>query len=562
MPKSIFSNVGGLKPGRTAFNLSHEHIYTCGFGELVPVAVLETLPGDSWNLNLQVLARLSGALVSPAMARFDAVFEAFYVPLRILMGSDANFEYPAGESRFEEVLHRGDQGLSDLSVPFLGGVNDGHSLFYFGGLSDFFGIQMDMQESNGSYRTVVFFDDVRISALPWRAYRYIWNEYYRVEFLQDPVQVCQYLGNGNSSSDDTFLPAYLYDSLLRRSWRRDYFTSALPFQQFGTSPAFNLDGLLPVEFSGTSSRSIPDSGSLDPRVAIGVNPSDSTDFGLGTNNSSGILQWTYGIAASVNLNNAVTFDISDIRTNFQIQKWLERNARGGVRYTEYLQSHFGCSPSDARLQRPQFIGAFRMPFYNSEVLQTSSNVDGSPQGNQAGQSISVGHGNLGKYRSYEYGYIFILGSVVPKPIYQQGIPRMFTRTVWSDFYVPEFAHLSEQAINQYQIFYDHEASPNEPFGFTGIWNELRFLPSHVSKHMRSNAPGYSFDYWHQARFFSETPELNSDFLTIGGTPESQAELMRIFAVQDEDPFIFDVGIDIKPTRPMPFSAEPGLVDHF
>ncbi len=564
----IFSNVSGLKPGKTAFNLSHTHIFDCNFGELVPVACLETLPGDVFRLNSDVVGRLTSALRSPILSQMDIVLEAFYCPTRLLMGHDANFPTPVGEVTWEEFISGGKDGshIGNESYPlpvFYNGPTS--SSFDTGGFGDHLGIQVN---------TAISKDDTPL-VFPWRAYRWIWNEFYRDENLMDELQVCRYLGNG-SSSDSTVVPYDIYDKLLYRCWRKDYFTSALPFQQRGTSPALPISGTLPVNFNGTLHLSAPDVTDIannffpieafkaslggSERIFLGKSSSATFQDGDQISDLSGDFD---GITGYVNLANAATFDVNQIRTAFQVQKWLERNARGGVRYTEYLRSHFGVSPSDARLQRPQFIGSCRSPWLVNEVLQTSeTNASVTPQGNQAGQAINLSRNSLGKFKSYEYGYILILASVVPKALYQQGIPKYLSRKHNLDFYTPEFAHLSEQPVLNKEIYYKEGGNNNGIFGFQPIWNEMRFIPSKVTGHMRTGASNYSFDYWHFGRNFADTPLLNADFLMIGSNAQSRQELMRVFAVQDENPFIINCALSIKALRPMPYLSEPGLIDHF
>lgn len=578
---SIFSKVGGLKPGLTAFNLSHTNLFDCNFGQLVPIACIETLPGDVFKLDADVVGRLTSALKSPILSEMDIVLEAFYTPTRLLMGRDSNFPTPVGEVTFEEFLSGGNDGShigsNSYPLPRLVSSNFGSFSLQTAGVGDYLGFQT---------LTDVSSSDAPIS-FPWRAYRWIWNEFYRDENLMPELQVCGYLGNGDPSSDSTYIPVPTYDSLLYRCWRKDYFTSALPFQQRGTSPALPISGFLPITNSGSSSNAYI-SGTFNMGFNEQLDPSVRIQLGSYTNQGSVATKWdvsasaagtstssnvplgyaklspvSFGDGLGVNLSDAATFDVNQIRTAFQVQKWLERNARGGVRYTEYLRSHFGVAPSDARLQRPQFIGSIRSPWIVSEVLQTSeTNSTVTPQGNQAGQAINLSRGRLGNFRSYEYGYIMILCSVVPKALYQQGIPRWMSRKTNLDFYSPEFAHLSEQAVLNKEIFYKDSTVGNQSFGFQPIWNEMRFIPSRVSGHMRTGANGYSFDYWHFGRSFADTPSLDDTFLSIGKSESSKAELMRVFAVQDENPFIINVGLRIKALRPMPYLSEPGLIDHF
>lgn len=561
----IFSKVGGLKPRLTAFNLSHTHLFDCNFGELVPVACLETLPGDVFKLNGDVVGRLTSALKSPILSQMDIVLEAFYCPSRLLMGRDANFDVPPGEVTFEEFISGGKSGLyvgkDSYPIPhFLSSHQSGYA-HTTGSIGDHLGIQTGV---------AIPYEDSPL-AFPWRAYRWIWNNYYRDENLMDEVQVCSYLGDG-SDSDLTRVPPEQYDKLLYRCWRKDYFTSALPFQQRGTAPALPISGFIPLtsESGGDITFSTLPQFWMSPITSNKTSlRSDANGFVRIVNGET--LEYTFDKqditipagAGGVNLSDAATFDVNQLRVAFQVQKWLERNARGGVRYTEYLKSHFGVAPSDARLQRPQFIGSCRSPWLVNEVLQTSeTNSSVTPQGNQAGQAINLSRNFLGKFRSYEYGYIIILASVVPKAMYQQGIPKYLSRKYNLDFYSPEFAHLSEQPVLNKEIFYKAGGDNEGIFGFQPIWNELRFIPSKVSGHMKTGADGYSFDYWHFARYFGDTPKLSEDFLSIGKSASSQNELMRVFAVQDENPFIINVGLNIKALRPMPYLSEPGYTDHF
>ena len=609
----VFSNVSGFKPHYTAFHPDHANTVSMGFGELVPMFAIEMVPGDTFTIREAIVGRLTSALIAPALCQFDLVTEAFFCPNRLLMGHDANFPTPVGEPTFEEVWKGGQSGNEEFELPIFGNVGqENNDRFFVNGIMDSLGEQIDVPSEDGVV-PISYTNSIMPHTLVHRAYRWIWNEYYRNEFLQDEIQVSQFLGDG-SGNDETYIQSVDYDKVFYRSWRRDYFTSALPFQQFGDAPALPIEGVLPVVegvypssvnvdigyqgilTSGVGNfaqqyrnfeNSAKGSTYILPRASVSIDGSESkvVRTNVITNIKSGetgalesgsvvqvaennpLIQRAFDFSVSpglgVDLSNAVTFDISELRTAFQIQKWRERNARAGVRYTEMLQSHFNVTPGDYRLQRPYFIGSLRSPWFISEVLQTSSSVSGSPQGNQAGQAICLSRGTLGKFRAMEYGYLIILVSVLPKAQYQQGLSRHFSRRTGMDFFSPEFSHLSEQAILNKEIFVSGDPNvDNLVFGFTGIWNELRFLPSKVGRHMRTNVSGYSLDYYHQARYFSETPVLNSDFITVGGTPESKAELMRIFEVQDEDPFVVEVGLNLKSVRPLPYEATPGLVDHF
>lgn len=571
MVRNPYQYVGKVKPRYTRYSLSHEMMGDMDFGLLYPVAAIETVPGDLFKIRVNGVGRLASALVAPSMARFDVVMEAFFVPKRLLLGNQANFDVPASECTLEEFLVDGKDGNTPLPYPDLKSNESTGLTFNYGGIGDYLGIQPGVKIDPA---------DSPITDV-WRAYRWIWNEFYRAEFLQDEIQVAQYIGDG-TANDDTYIPFSEYDSLLRRGWRRDRFTSSLPFQQFGTSPALPIEGVLDVYSDGNISFTNSDSGS---RLLFGSSDGSNWQMRL---SDSGVVQsqispgvvenlnsvtfnsyggTPYSVSGlSVDLANAATFDISDLRTAFQIQKWKERNARGGVRLTELYRAHYGVAPKDSRLQRPEFIASGRYPWIVNEVLQTSASQgtgeDFSPQGNQAGQAISLGSIDFGKFRALEFGYIIILASIVPAPMYQQGMPKMFSRKTSLDIFWPEFMHLSEQAVLNKELYISgNTETDNGEFGFQPIYQELRHLQSRVANHMRTGAPGFSYDYWHIARDFAETPVLNADFLEIGSSTEALEALHRIFEVQNVNPFICHFGFDITASRPLDY-GEPGLVDHF
>jgi hypothetical protein len=265
--------------------------------------------------------------------------------------------------------------------------------------------------------------------------------------------------------------------------------------------------------------------------------------------------------------------VSDLRLAFQTQKWLERNARAGTRYTEFLRSHFGVSPTDARLDRPEYIGGTKMPVIVSEVLQTSqtnsstSTKGASILGTMGGHGLAADGQYAGSCNVQEYGIIVGLLSVMPKPSYQDGINRQWLRRLPTDFYFPEFARLSEQAIKQVEIFAGFgSADDTRTFGYTGQYDEMRIKNDMVCSEMRKLAPTPSFpngrdqlSYWNLTRHFlkggDDIPQLNSEFITC--VPRKD-----IFLVQDVPGLIVNCQNIIRAVRPMPALAEPGLIDHF
>ena len=232
---------------------------------------------------------------------------------------------------------------------------------------------------------------------------------------------------------------------------------------------------------------------------------------------------------------------------FQIQKWLERNARSGVRYTEFLRSHFGVSPRDDRLQRPEYVGGSKSPIIVSEVLQTSE-TGTSPQGNMAGHGISASSTYCGKYRATEYGVMMGIMSIMPRSMYQQGINRQWMRKTKYDYYFPEFANLSEQAVKNYELYVSGDNTADDLiFGYQGRYDEMRTKQNMVCGQMRN-----TFSYWHLGRIFSSQPALNSSFITC--VPRKD-----IFAAPSEPGLIVQIANLIKAWRPMPISQIPVLL---
>ena len=256
---------------------------------------------------------------------------------------------------------------------------------------------------------------------------------------------------------------------------------------------------------------------------------------------------------SIDLSGASTFNVSDLRLAFQIQRWMERNARGGARYTESLRAHFGISPRDERLQRAEYIGGSKSNIIVSEVLKTST--DGTtPQGTMAGHGLAASVNYISKYHVQEYGLIIGVLSVMPEAMYQQGINRQWLRKTKYDFYWPEFANLSEQAITQEEIYASAVEAENKViWGYQGRYSEMRYKPNMVAGQMRS-----TFDYWHLGRKFTSAPNLNSSFVKFDGT---QATYKRIFAAPSVPGLIVLFGNKIRALRPMPYEPEPGLIDH-
>jgi len=507
----LFHNVAGAAPGRSVFDLSYIKKFTCDMGQLIPIMHDEAVPGDIWNIGNEMLIRFQ-TMVAPIMHQVDVYVHYFFVPYRLLW------------DEWEDFITGGSDGTLEPHMPKWNPTRtlpDGTG-YASGTLWDYLGFPVGYH-CLGS----------RPIDLVRRAYYFIYNEFYRDQTLQNEIDW----------EDMTETMAY---EILNRNWTKDYFTSALPWQQRGTSPAIPLSGTSLAEWAtgafiwGTPGTSLNVNVNGDPSLPyLYANDSDARNNLQNMFNSN-----------VVDLSLGDPLDIADLRLSFQIQKFLERNARAGARYTEFLGAHFGVHPRDDRLDRPEYIGGTKSSVVISEVLQTSES-DATPQGNLVGHGINASGGFAGKYRVEEFGVIYGLMSIMPKPAYQQGVNRQFVkRETRYEFYFPEFAHLSEQAIERSELFANNNEADNETiFGYCGAFDEMRVKHDIVCGQMRD-----VYDYWHLGRQFATYPELNSDFVTC--VPRKD-----IFAAPSEPACIVEFGNCLKAIRPLPIIAEPGLIDH-
>lgn len=532
---NLFQALDKAPISRSAFDLSHEHKTTFDMGQLIPISCIECIPGDIHRIGAAAVLRMQ-PMLAPILHQVKLRYYSFFVPYRLL------------DDQWEEFITRGEDGESVVALPLFKPADFTASIANVtatGSLWDYLG-----------YNPVDVASDIADNCLPIdyprRAYVKIWNEFFRVPGIQDE------LPEAVGVTGEVYMPLY-------RNWTRGYFEAALPFQQRGLPVALPIFGSTSAEFD------LPYDDFLTPNVnyqipyfnRLGSTSVDNVVY-FDNNNSIGEqVNLVTNMNETFNNNtisgaNLSSVDIADLRLAWQTQVWMERNARGGARYTEQLQARYGTRPLDARLQRPEYIGGYTSPFLFSEVLQTSSS-DTQPtvQGNMAGHGISVQGSNIGSYRVDEHGLIMIIACADPVPAYQQGIERSWLRRNTLDFPTPEFVHLSEQEILNSEIYNQPtSADPTgsigrTPFGYTGIYNEMRYIPNRVSSEMRE-----TFDYWHLARKFSALPELNADFLSI---EPDLAELKRIYAVSNVPGIIGSFGIRLNSVRPVPYLAVPSAI---
>lgn len=517
----LFSMIPSTNIQRSVFDRSHGYKTTLNAGLLVPFFLDEVLPGDTFNLSVSMLARLATPIV-PFMDNVWIDTQFFFVPNRLVWDHWEEFN---GASR---------KGIQETKyqIPQVKLANAQNGTVW-----DYFGLPTNINK------------ELSVSALPFRAYQLIYNEWYRDENL---IEEISWLGTGDA--DASMIDGY---AVLRRGKRHDYFTSALPWPQKGPGVEINIGGTAPVTGIAGAPLTFSTFGASGdvPSNAFSVlinRDHGSVDFGrVGTEsqkiNISGGLQ--------ADLSSATPISINDLRQAFQVQRLYERDARGGTRYTEILRSHFNVISPDARLQRPEYLGGSSTRVDISQVAQTSSSDTTTPQGNLAAFGIA-GDRFHGFTKSFvEHGYIIGIVSIRADLTYQQGINRMWSRKNRFDFYWPSLAHLGEQAILNKEIYAQGTADDDKVFGYQERYAEYRYKPSQITGKLRSTDP-QSLDVWHLAQKFESLPTLNQTFI------EENPPIDRVIAVQDEPQFILDCYFKLKTARPMPVYGTPGLIDHF
>lgn len=562
---NIFNSIRLKRPKRNVFNLSYENKLTMNMGELVPIMCMPIVPGDKFRVNTEALVRLA-PLVAPMMHRVNVYTHYFFVPNRLVWNDWEDFITKGIDGENTPVLPRLNLAQGSGMVKTEYGMR---TLFGDSSLWDYIGLPTLKGVGSTVYESIVngvkVPDNFQVSLLPFRAYQLIYNEYYRDQNLTDPIEFS--LDSGTFPNAADIQPLL---TLRRRAWEKDYFTSALPWLQRGpevTVPVGGAFGDVMLDRSSGYPKIVDRNGNAlssivgnnnDQLLQVGVHgtsvPTPDSPGRLVVGNSSQDLSSQTQVyfdpngTLKVNGDNAGV-SIQDLRTSNALQRWFERNARGGSRYIEQIFSHFGVRSSDARLQRPQFLGGGKMPVAVSEVLQTSSTDATSPQANMAGHGISAGVSNGFRHYFEEHGYVIGLMSIMPRTGYQQGIPRDFTKFDNMDFYFPEFAHLSEQEIKNQELYVSDDATYNEgTFGYTPRYAEYKYHESEAHGDFRGN-----MSFWHLNRIFNDKPNLNTSFVECN--PSN-----RIFATSQtqDDKFWVQIYQDVKALRLMPKYGTPML----
>lgn len=525
--KSVSSHSFAMVPKaeipRSSFDTQYAHKTTFDGGYLVPIYCDEVLPGDMHNVKATMFARLATPLF-PVMDNLHLDTFFFFVPNRLVWSNWVKF--------MGEQANPSDS--ISYVVPQITSPAGGYAV---GSLFDHFGLPTAGQITGSN--------TVTHNALPLRAYNLIYNEWFRDENLQNSLVV----NTGDSGDDVTDY------AMVRRGKRKDYFTGALPWPQKGDSVSLPLGTSAPIAYGSTGNKylSINDVNGVPRNMDIG---------------GSGNLE-AYGVDPVVgtafpmyaDLSDATAATINQLRQSFQIQKLLERDARGGTRYTELLRAHFGVTPQDYRLQRPEYIGGGSTYVNVNPIAQTSAtSISGgaTPLGNLAAMGTALASGHGFTYHAQEHGYIIGLVNVRADLTYQQGLPKMWSRETRYDFYFPVFAHLGEQAVLNKEIYVTGTSTDDDVFGYQERWAEYRYKPSQITGLFKSTSAG-TIDPWHYAQKFTSLPTLNATF--IQETPPID-RTTAVGAAANGQQFLMDAFFDCKMARPMPMYSVPGLIDHF
>ena len=530
-----FSEIAPPRVQRSTFDLSHTHKTTMDAGYLIPLLYEEMLPGDVISCSPEFFVRFASPLEKPYMDGVRLDWQAFFIPNRLVWD---NWVRMMGE-RTDPSDH------NDYTVPQNEAPAGGHDV---GTLADYFGLPTET-------------DNIDVSALPFRAYNLVWNEWYRDANLQDSVVV-----DVDDGPDD---PADYV--LLRRGKRKDYVSGALPFQQRGDAVQLPLGTTAPLQgtplITGVSGPILEGalsgtSGTVEASTNATLAPLQ-IDSVSGTFTAGETLLWgSSGLGfdfngATADLSAATAASVNDMRYAISLQRALERDARGGGRYREQVLVTFGVQTDDIRLMRPQVLGVGSMPIHPHQVPQTSETTGSTQLGDLAAFGVGAGGQRRFTFSATEHGMVILLASVRADLTWQQFVDRRFTRESRFDFFHPDLAMIGEQPVQSREVWSDGTGSPSlgtgdfAVWGYQPRWEEMRHRRSLVTGEFRSNYTA-SLDVWHLALDFDTRPSLNDAFV------QEDPPIDRVVVLQDEPQFLVDCQFTIRMVRPMPQRSTPGL----
>lgn len=543
-----------LDMSRSKFDRSFSLKTSFNVGDIVPFYVDEVLPGDTFDVKTSKVVRMQ-TLITPIMDNIYLDTYYFFVPNRLVWEHWKQFN---GENTESAWLPS-----TEYSIPQLTAPSGGWSV---GTIADYMGIPTGVA-------------NLSVSALPFRAYALICNEWFRDENLCDPLVVPT--GDATVVGSNTVVSVEDYAkgaTPYKAAKYHDYFTSCLPAPQKGPDVMIGLSGEANVFGNGytlgwtngtLTGGSRSGSALGDQNTKVGTLLSGSTTAGS-TNEMPGGDGKLWGIVQKsqvenpaysgliADLSTATSATINQLRLAFQIQKLYEKDARGGTRYTEILKTHFGVTSPDSRLQRPEYLGGNRVPININQVVQNSATVEGeTPLGNVAGYSVTSDTHSDFRQSFTEHG--FVIGVMVARydHTYQQGIERFWSRKTRFDYYWPVLANIGEQAVLNKEIYAQGTDVDDEVFGYQEAWGDYRYKPNRVTGEMRSQY-AQSLDVWHLGDDYTKLPSLSSEWIV-----EDKTNVDRVLAVTstNANQLFADLYINNQTTRPMPMYSIPGLVDH-
>lgn len=559
---SIFTNLYVKPPKSSRINLSHDVSLTTDFGKLIPIYLEDVVPGDRFKISTEMQIKMLPTL-APVQTGIECRVDYFFVPNRLLWNS------------WEDFITGGVDGTDlPLSPTIHRNGGDLYSYFEIGSLADYFGLPVAVPA--GIRGTSALTPDLnelkKISALPFRAYAMIWNEYYRDQNLQNELVISK-----NSGLDSTTPLVLQY-----RGLKKDYFTSALPWAQRGPQVDIPLTGSVPLEHDFEPGDNMKTTTNLGYRASDGSRLGANTSTSAAFTNFSDVSSEDVELTAALNqerksffhehnipidqladelvdkmrgdLTDVSAVTINELRRLNAVQRWLERNARAGSRYVEQILSHFGVRTPDYRLDRPEYLGGNKSVIGMGEIFQTSESNE-SPQGNRAGVGFGASLNRSRSFRCDEHGWIMGIMSIIPqRNVYADGIERKWTRSDKFDYFFPSFQFLGEQSIKNREIFgYAQDSyNPEGDFGYTPRYAEYRYHPSKVCGEMRG-----SMSYWHLGRLFNLAPALNGNFIN---SYQSLGQYDRIFPTDEQlgDRFIVQMRNHVYARRPMVKNPNPSL----
>lgn len=535
----------GVNHPKTFFKIKEQVTADCNIGHVTPLYADFAMPGDVWHLYQNIFIRTQ-PMLAPLLTALNAKVRAWFVPLRLMDDNTELIITGSKNGKFDK----------DVVIPSFKKMFDDASNY---SVDKFSILDYMLSMPVGNYQYVK--DEESQPAQYWlKAVARIWFDWYRDENLSEYADFDDFWDTWKTSPGK-ITPFFA-------NWKKDYFTSALPFQQKGIRPSFDFAAINPLTgtsvfpvSSGQLSISAPaliDLYTAQPYTehklkSNGTNVTVNPAFSADTGNDPMLLTGTVEQAGEVDLSSVGgSFTTTDLRLMTQLQRVMERLARCGSRYTEYLQSNFGVSPADETLQRAQYIGGYTQPIITQEVLQTGTGD--TPTGTLRGKGISLSNNKMPSFLVKEFGVIIVTVEVMPKANYTQGIRRKYTYKNRYDFPNPSFQNLSEQEIRNGELYIDftedEDHTNDKTFGFTEMYNELRTGQDRLAGNMRS-----TLSYWTLARYFADRPVLSENFV------QAQDDFTAPFAVTDEPPLIVEMGNVNGVYRNLQKFGTPGYADH-